>query len=379
MIPIEKVEPVEGNKEVCDLLERWLERAELGELNCVALVACESPTVAFIDHAGVNTSHFAAYAAMDQLKRRMVADILPTSPHVRAPVQSDIPANLVCYDVNSEPVQFDFLPWAMTARMTQIREGVPGPLKVAFMEGPTNIQFAHDEIVSRDFWMDHVVVPICRMVGAEITNEALGGRRPSCYSFVEITEAARAGEPVPRLTVTEAARDSVREMLERIGRPPVTITLRESQHWPHRNSNLDAWLPFAAKLAREGEFVIFVRDTSKASEPIDGFVTCPGASLDLDIRVALYERAKCNLFVDNGPWTLALLGTKPWLAFINTDPMTGYIPNTPQWWKRNHGVGVGEQFPWSAPDQRIIWEPDSFEALCRAWDEFKPRLVARAA
>jgi hypothetical protein len=379
LIPIEPVPPVEGNKEVCDLLEGLLKRARLGEVNCIAAVFCESPTVAFMDHAGVNTSHFAAYVALDQLKRKMVADSIPTAPHVRAPVQSHIPGNLVCYDVNNEPVQFDFLPWAINAEMTRIREGALGPLKIAFVEGPTNIEFEQKEIISRNFWMDKVIVPICRMIGAEITDEALGGRRPSCYSFIEIVEAAKAGETVPRLQVTPGAAEQVDKMLAMDSRRPITITLRESQHWQYRNSNPDAWLPFARDLQREGEFVIFIRDTYCAADKIDGFAICPVASRDLDVRVALYERAKCNLFVDNGPWTLALMGSAPWLAFINADPMTGYIPNTPQWWKRNHGVAVGEQFPWSDANQRIIWKPDSYENLCQAWNEFKPRLLARAA
>lgn len=372
MIPIDPVPPVEGNAECVELLEGWLKRVRLGEINCVALVACESPTVAFADHAGVNTSHFAAYVAMDQLKRRMVADVNANAPHVKAPVQSHIPADLVCYDICNEPVQFDFLPWLVTAKMQMLREGLPGPLKVAFVEGPSNIQFADQEVMSRNHWMDKVILPMCRMLGAEVTNEALKGRRPSCYSWIEAVEAARAGEPVPRLRVTPAAAEIVDKALAASKPliPPVVITLRESQHWPHRNSNLRAWLDFAHDLRRQGELVIFVRDTLKAydREGFGSFDTCPIASLDLDMRVALYERAKCNLFVDNGPFTLALIGTAPWMAFVNADPMTGYIPNTPQWWKRNHGVAVGEQFPWSSPAQRIVWKPDSYPNLTEAWN-----------
>lgn len=368
MLPIEAGTPVVGNKECLELAERLVERIKLGDVNAIGVAFAESPTLGFNDFAGTNESSFALIANLLQLQNRLLVPVSPTTLHVPAPVQTDIPANLVCYDINNEPVQFDFLPWIVTAKMTQIREGVPGPLKVAFVEGPTNIEFEHQEIVSRDYWMDHVIVPICRMVGAEITNEAINGRRPSCYSLIEIVEAFKKGERVPHLQVTPGANKVVRKTFSR---PPITITLRESQHWPHRNSNPDAWLRFARELKRQGEYVVFVRDTQRAGDPLEEFSTYPAASRDLDIRVALYEYAKCNFFVDNGPFTLAVMLRTPWLAFVNADPMTGYIPNTPQWWKRNHGVAVGEQFPWSAPDQRIIWKPDTFENLCEAWEEMK--------
>jgi hypothetical protein len=380
MIPIEpRVPAVEGNKEVVQLLEGWLKRAQLGELNCVALVACESPTVAFTDHAGVNTSHFAAYVAMDRLKMALTDYFTSGAPKPSVSDYKHIPANLFCYDINNEPIQFDFLPWIIGAEMERVREGAPAPLKIGFIEGATNVVYDEKSTLSRNAWMDHVVVPICRMLGAEISAEAINGRRPDHYGFSRIVEAAKAGEAVPKLKVTPGADAIARRWADETGQPPIVITLREAKYWRHRNSNLDVWLRFASELRAEGEFVLFVRDTQMASEPMQhGFPTCPIASTDMDVRFALYERAKCNFFVDNGPWTLALMGTAPWLAFVNTDPMTGYIPNTPQWWKRNHGVEKGGQFPWSTPDQRIIWDADTYDALRRSWDEFKPRL-ARAA
>jgi ADP-heptose:LPS heptosyltransferase len=161
-------------------------------------------------------------------------------------------------------------------------------------------------------------------------------------------------------------------------RLPITITLRESLHWPHRNSNLPEWLKFADYLQKQGEQVLFVRDTWKAREPLERFATCPAASRDLEIRLALYKQAKCNFFIDNGPWHLALVSPAPWVAFINVDPMSGYIPCTPQWWKRNHGVAPGQQFPWSNATQRIVWAPDTFDEMCKAWEDFRQQLAQAA-
>lgn len=382
MIPIEPIDPVDGNAECIELLEKWLTRARLGEINCIALVAVETPTRAFSDHAGVNTSHFAAYVTLDHLKNRLIVNHQPTAEHIQAPIEKNIPANFVCFDCNNEPTQFDFLPWLLTAEMTRRREGAPEPLKVCFIEGRTNEVLGDAQLRNRDKWMEKIVLPICRMVGAELTQEAYLGRRPSCYSFVEMVRMAKNGEEAPRLSPTPEAAAHVQQILgnwpgwDR----PIVITLREALHWPHRNSNVMEWLKFADKLRSDGEKVIFVRDTIKADEgfPEWGFPTLPLASRDLDIRFALYERARCNFFVDNGPMTLAWFGSSPFLAFVQCDPMTSYLPNTPQWWKRNHGIKVGEQFPWFLPHQRIIWGPDTFEAMCTAWDDLKGSALADA-
>ena len=155
---------------------------------------------------------------------------------------------------------------------------------------------------------------------------------------------------------------------------PVTITLREAAYSSHRNSNIDEWLKFAEYLIAQGERVLFVRDTKCAADPIEGYETCPAASIDIDVRLALYESAKANLFVSNGPWSLGLFGSRPWLMFNQIDAMDPYPPNTNQWWVNFHGIGVGEQFPWSRPDQRIVWLKDTFVDMCTAWENLEPLL-----
>src|SRR5712671_5601800 len=173
MLPVEKLnEPVEGNAEVVELLEGWLQRAKLGYLSGVAVIAAESPTVAFSDHAGVNTTHFAMYVTVDQLKCRLVENILPGAPHVRAPPEPDIPANYVAYDCENEPLQFDFLPWLVNCEMTRVREGVTEPLEVGFYNGPTNVVTTPLRQASRDLFFKNVVLPLVRMIGGKVSEKA---------------------------------------------------------------------------------------------------------------------------------------------------------------------------------------------------------------
>ena len=175
-----------------------------------------------------------------------------------------------------------------------------------------------------------------------------------------IVAGAKAGETVPKLKSTYKGH---------IEPGAVTITLREASHWPHRNSNRIAWLKFALLLRDRGERVIFVRDTEHAFEPFADFQTDPLASVDLDYRAALYESARANLFVSNGPAGLAMFGDKPWLQFVTLEDEDGYAPNTAKFWTENGGVAPGEQYPWSGSQQRLVWAPDTYENILEAWTQ----------
>ncbi len=157
---------------------------------------------------------------------------------------------------------------------------------------------------------------------------------------------------------------------------PLVITLREASHHSQRNSDLSAWLIFAFKRERAGEKVIFVRDTERATEPLGEFTTYPIASLDVRVRCALYERARCNLFVANGPIALAYFGIRPFLIF---KPITDdeYTPASEAWWRHNVGVAPGEQYPWSLPTQRIVWEDDTLKNIEKAWADLSPLVAMR--
>ena len=99
--------------------------------------------------------------------------------------------------------------------------------------------------------------------------------------------------------------------------------------------------------------------------------------MDACIRLALYEAAKCNFSVSNGPWMLQLFGTKPWLMFVEVSPMSAFFPETAQFWQQWHGInpGLNEQFPWSKPTQRIIWKRDDASHIIKSWEELKPLLT----
>jgi hypothetical protein len=343
---------VQGNAEVIMALEALLDRARGGLLSYVAFLALGNDGMCIASGAGAAALEHLAPDGIKRLHGMVTKKVINRKLPERDPTRG---ADYVTYNVAEAPLSFDFPHWLIDQEMTRIREGAPAPLKVAFWFGRDGKAWI--ESTQRVGVLENVLRPMLSMIGA-VETEDMGGRFKPFYGLRDVTEAALAGESVPVFRSNVVNMDS----------GYVTITLRETTTWPHRNSNMDAWLRFGAYLKERGERVIYVRDTAKAHEPIEGEVTCPAASIDLHQRVALYQGAKINLFQMNGPSAMALFMDRPWLAF--TEPVPDghpYYPCTPGFWELM-GIEQGGQYPWCTEDQRIVWSLDSYEAIVAAWE-----------
>lgn len=372
MLPMKPVNvAANGNAEVVAMFKQWLERAEQGRLSFAAVVACEHPIHVVTDHRGALQLAFAANWGLDTLK--LLLQEKAASRHTM-PEPADYKGNAdrVCYDVSQGPACYDFIAWLIIAEMNRIRAGAPAPLKVAFKMLDSDQEREKHAKLRAKFY-EGVIIPSLALIGAVEDNNSADAPTLERYTLNPVVEFAKAGETVPTLKPSADAVEAVKDYLKATtgGKAPITITLREAPYWEFRNSNIEEWRKVAKYLEEQGERVIFVRDTDKATKPIKGFETCPAASLDLDTRLALYESAKCNLAVSNGPWMLMLHGTKPWLMFIETNAMSPFFPETPQFWTQWHGISPGEQFPWCKPDQRIIWKRDNADNVIAAWNEIQ--------
>lgn len=363
MLPEVKNSRAYGNEEVVEMLRAWLKTAEEGLICHATITAQQMPNLMACAFAGSADLEYAIPHALDTLKLKIAEQ---QRLHTGPPLKEGFQADRVVYNIADSPLSFDFLPWLIAQEMTRVREGAPAPLRVAFTMGQDGKGGLNNSY--RRTMFVNVVQPLLYMIGAVEDQGAIGGRSPRQWIMSPVTVAARAGEPVPRLKPSVAAMEHVGEMLN--GTSPVTITLRELDTWAHRNSNLPAWLRFADDLKAQGHCVIFLRDTAKAGEPLLGYDTCPIASTTLAIRLALYEQAKFNFFVPNGPWNLALFGTKPWTMFNQVRPDDPFHCNRPEFWRDSQGIEAGTQFPWSLPNQRIVWEADTYEAITKAWKAF---------
>lgn len=362
--------PVFGNPQAIKLLERWLDEARKGNIGYAAVVTAEWPSTTGFDAAGVAELEPLALEGIDLLLEKIATwRALRTLP----PRDPALGADFHCYGGGTAPYAWDFLVWLIDAEMQRRREGAPAPLKVAFWfpQGRT-------EPIGREQMFRNVVRPLLALIGAVEDQRAMLGRHKPVYVARDICAAVNAArEDVPVLRATDMARATAASWFHG-GPRPVVITLREAEHWPHRNSNLEAWLAFAHDLKRRGERVVFVRDTATAREKLPdlSFEVCPAASVNVDMRMALYEQAKCAMFVSNGPAMLATFSHVPYLNFVSLIPDDAYPCNRPGFFTRSYGIPDGGQFPWARPDQRIIWGMDSYENLHAAWDALTPALAA---
>jgi hypothetical protein len=359
---MQKVENIKahGNAEAVDLLRHYAKEAEKGTINHVTVTVCDSLGQMAADFAGSADADVVIPSLLDFLKLK-IAD---TRRRIARPMpEQGLTCDYVCYNIGDSPTSFDFLPWLVDAEMTRRREDAPAPLKVAFARGQDGKSGLNTDY--RRAMFTGVLRPLVTMIGAVEDQVALGGRGKQVYVYRDVVEAAKRGEPVPALKAPPYAREVVQEMFA--GAPPVTITLRETANFTHRNSNLPEWLKFADDLERQGQRVIFIRDAAKYADPIPGYETCPMASVNLFVRMALYEQARCNMFVANGPWVMALHSERPWLMFNEVSNGDPNAANTPHWWVEAHGVAPGGQYPWSKRDQRIIWQRDDYKNLSEAW------------
>ena len=274
------------------------------------------------------------------------------------------------YDRTKYPSSWDFLQWMVNAEIANTMAGAQsGDLKIAF-KGEYREDGLPRPADQRRAIFENVMRPAVKLMAADEVSYQEGmelAEVPYLMRFV-VDHVINRGGDVPYFRPNIQAANEVREYLK--GRRPVVITLREANYYPTRNSNLEAWKEFARTC---GEDVIFVRDTSKADEPLPGFETCPRASKDLYFRLALMLSARCNLMVQNGPWMLTLYSPSPWLSFGQLHPeIPDWRPGFPEWWEKHMGVPEGGQFPWSHENQRLIWRDDSLESIRDAWAQYLP-------
>ena len=154
--------------------------------------------------------------------------------------------------------------------------------------------------------------------------------------------------------------------------PLVVITLRNLLFEKDRNSNKSDWIKFAHFLNNHGYDVVFVNDSEDfetfSDEKVDKFYTCPFASTDISMRLALMEIADVNMLRGNGVQELTFWSNSRAIIFLPIDE-TKYAFST-HWFKLN-GINVGEKFPWQNDCSNIVWDNDNYDNMVEAFTKYK--------
>jgi hypothetical protein len=198
--------------------------------------------------------------------------------------------------------------------------------------------------------------------------------RPVCpYLLGFVQQFAASGPDIRALRAPPVAAALMRRLYRELagGRPVVTITLRQSDFQPRRNSRLDQWLALADSCRRRGLFPLVIPDTEAvlggaATECGDVPVFTPGA-LSIGLRAAAYQESRLNMLANGGPYTLCLYNAAARFSMFKL--LVPGIHTASAAYHASQGLMPGSQLPFAGPLQRLVWDDDSFETLDRELSE----------
>jgi hypothetical protein len=312
------------------------------------------------------------------------------------------------YDLEVSPITFDCL-WALAAAQMRARE--LGLARVRFALVPGRFQGVRRE--RADY--EKAIPPDARRARVEAIVLASARLAPCVSEIVVLPDRAaaetlraesgavypenywpqfpRAHHPrdLPRgpgtalptvVAASESARASVAAAhdAQTGARRLVTITLRDYAEAPARNSRVEEWLAFARGLDPARYRVVFVPDTSATASSevrLAPFAVDRDAAGDVDRRLALYERAWLNLFVNNGPYALCAFDAKCRYAMLKI--LTPGVMQTEAAYLTELGFEIGATPAGANPHQLWVWEDDTRDAIGRAFAALQSRIEAEAA
>lgn len=287
---------------------------------------------------------------------------------------------IACYDLQHCPPTYDIVAFLLLAEAERLRRHekqidihiLPGPIGGFREDGlwPYTLQ-------GRSEMLRNVALPMCEMLPTA-TSVTLQQDRPD-----ELKNQFGAGNYLISLS-------NILRGLQLAGRPLrprlpvqkelslVTMTLRESDHYPKRNSRVGEWIRAARILRVRGFRVVMVRDTLRASEYLDMDTTDVdtvnrAAATNLHDRAKLYASAFLNMGINNGPMWFAIAMDAPVLMLRpTTENAGGPFDNG---FFAESGLREGAQLPKSSAHQRLAWRPDTADDIVAAFDEMVPCLT----
>lgn len=206
----------------------------------------------------------------------------------------------------------------------------------------------------------------------------------ACWEFNFLFDCITDGHEIRRLSANNHALTYVQDFFNAHNpkqKYPVTITLRQSEIKPLRNSEILAWGEFIKALDKSQFFPVVVPDTENAwlnEGEFEGAKVFSEACFNVEIRMALYESSLVNLGVNNGPMHLCALSKKAnYLMFKQV--IEDYVHTSSKSFEQR-GFEIGGDFPGAGAGQTLIWENDTLECITQSFESFlqnNPQLLAR--
>jgi hypothetical protein len=243
------------------------------------------------------------------------------------------------YDLTKYPTTYDFAAWAVMARTSGIEHVhfiIDGP--IAHWKYPQDIAWKR---------FATILLPICKLARISYSVGAREDGAQFSYHGGHVCELYRKVGRIEKLKPTILPVES----------GYITITLRDSFRNKHRNSNKEAWAKFRDYLDEKGERVLVLGE-------------CEDAPLNVEHRMAYYCGAKMNMGVAQGPMALCVFSDAPYIT-LNQNPKdtSGEAQYDIDTLLRKTGFPPGSQYDFRTDRQALIWEPDTYENIVRAYEE----------
>lgn len=220
---------------------------------------------------------------------------------------------LLGFDLGHYPITYDFVYWLVRAEEARVKIGAES-LGVIFQPGEVDLAEGFRLKTMRDFqltadrkrWrLENLLVPLAHRIPSVSTVQISPVRIEKLVTpHFNIFDDIHKTDLCP-FRASGAARAAVDAMYPK---RYVTITLRDSDVQPERNSDQAQWAKVADWLRGHGLEPVVVPDTEAVMRGTPQTVCeaeCVPAAMNVDIRMALYELAEFNLFTSGGPMALA--------------------------------------------------------------------------
>ncbi|MGE3622611.1 MAG: hypothetical protein AB7H77_01875 [Bdellovibrionales bacterium] len=309
------------------------------------------------------------------------------------------------YDLEYYPISYDicwFLVWADLERRKKGLQRLQCVLVPCRDEATRKYPDGYNEVVdsqSRSWRFHNICAPAVSLVPG--TGSIMCSSR-SWANDVDLISRARipSGSPPPLsslyrqtiagltaqganwqgLSASVQGRRYVTQWLEaHIGqRKAVVITLRQYGVDVERNSALEEWAAFAHSLNMDIYCPVIVPDTDNSMAPegaLSGLPLFTPAAWNIGLRMALYELAHLNMFVNSGPGSLCILNRQCRYLFFKVTAAT-YLASEDM--LRQMGFERNTSPSFATPFQKWVWEPDNRAILRREFNAMTAKIESAA-
>ncbi len=330
---------------------------------------------------------------MEYLRKKFSQKKISTQTNIVSP-----DTLLVVYDLNFQPITFDFANFLAAAETFGKNEG-KSKIFVLFVQkvssSLSNGEYSNAITEDSQQWrINNVVLQLAHLYPA-CTGYSIVPRDSEILKFIPEKSVYPAGYShtyKPNFDYTDIFKllnlklfsgyqapkqgiDYIHkwQKINGITKPMVVITIRQYGYDLSRNSNIEEWVKFAHWVKDQGFTPIIVPDTDACWTPnnlFDDFIVFIEPCWNLGLRIALNELAFVNLFYINGTAAISTLNKKS--RYILFNPIIEQSLQSNPSIIKEYGLIFGQRrYNFAEQHQFFSWKLDSFENIQDEFMEFQ--------